>query len=75
MPDFGELIKDVEIMRTGTHTSSSGDRVTFTDDDLAAIASGYDPAYSEAPVVIGHPAENGPAYGWVKSLRDRKSVV
>lgn len=69
MPDFGELIEDVEILRTGTHTASSGDRVTFTDDDLEAIARAYDPQYSEAPVVIGHPSENGPAYGWVKALK------
>lgn len=69
MADFGELIKDVEIMRIGTHTASSGQQVTFTDEDLSALAAAYDPAYSEAPVVIGHPAENGPAYGWVKSLR------
>jgi hypothetical protein len=66
--NFGEIVKDVEIMRAGTHTSSSGDRVTFTDDDLEAIARAYNPQYSEAPVVIGHPVENGPAYGWVKAL-------
>ena len=65
---FGEILSGVEILRSGTHTASSGQRVTLTDEDLERIASGYDAAFHEAPVVIGHPAENAPAYGWVKSM-------
>jgi hypothetical protein len=67
--EFGEMVDDVEIMRTGTHTASSGREVTFTADDLERIAAGYRPEYHEAPVVIGHPADNQPAYGWVKGLK------
>lgn len=67
--DFGEMIEGVEILRTGTHTSNSGEKVTFGNADLQALAERYDAGLHEAPLVIGHPKENGPAYGWVKKLR------
>lgn len=66
--DFGELVHGVEVLRAGSFTASNGTRWTFSEDDLAELARKYDTAYSEAPVVIGHPALNGPAYGWVKGL-------
>jgi hypothetical protein len=69
MPNFGEIISDVEILRTGTHTASSGQVVKITDDDLSAIAANYNAELHEAPAVIGHPADNHPAYGWVKGLK------
>ncbi|WP_372090306.1 hypothetical protein P7L79_12800 [Tistrella mobilis] len=37
--------------------------------DLAEIAGAYDPLIHRAPIVIGHPATDDPAWGWVKSLR------
>lgn len=40
----------------------------FTEHDLAATAQAYDPAVHEAPLVVGHPAHDAPAYGWVKRL-------
>lgn len=42
--------------------------LAFTEHDLAATATAYDPAVHEAPLVVGHPAHDAPAYGWVKSL-------
>ena len=32
------------------------------------MAGAYDPALREAPLTVGHPAHNLPAYGWVKGL-------
>ena len=46
----------------------SGAALDFSVDDLAASAAAYDPALSEAPIVVGHPVTDAPAYGWVKSL-------
>jgi len=46
----------------------SGARLTFSEADLNATATAYDPARHEAPIVVGHPASDGPAYGWVKGL-------
>ncbi|MBE0550823.1 MAG: hypothetical protein IH619_00390, partial [Ignavibacterium sp.] len=37
-------------------------------DDLNFIAQSYNPTVDEAPIVIGHPIDNSPAYGWVSSL-------
>jgi hypothetical protein len=46
----------------------SGLVLNFTEADLKATADAYDPALYEAPLVVGHPKLNAPAYGWVKSL-------
>ncbi len=59
----------IEIFRAGSHRTAQGKAVTVTETDLAAVAAAYDPAAHEAPAVIGHPAQNAPAYGWVKGLR------
>jgi hypothetical protein len=56
------------IFKTGAHTDAAGNVRTWTPADLDHIASSYNPANHEAPVVIGHPKDNSPAYGWVKGL-------
>lgn len=35
---------------------------------MDSIATCYDPTLREAPLTIGHPADNLPAWGWVKSV-------
>jgi DNA-binding transcriptional MerR regulator len=55
--------KGVEIFRAGEHVSSEGVKRTYTEADLDRIAA-YDRAKHEAPVVVGHPKDNAPAYGW-----------
>jgi len=59
----------IEIFRVGTHTDSAGKNRDWTDQDLEEIVSLYNPAIHEAPVVIGHPEHDSPAYGWVESLK------
>lgn len=46
----------------------SGDVIEFSESDLKATATAYDPKRYEAPLVVGHPKLDAPAYGWVKSL-------
>lgn len=58
---------EIEIFRIGTHRDMGGRSLSFGDDVLAQIAD-YDPA-NPAPIVIGHPRDNSPAYGWIKSIR------
>lgn len=60
--------KTIEIFRPGTHTSMRGDVLTFGESDLQATADAYDPALHEAPLVVGHPKHDAPAYGWAQSL-------
>jgi hypothetical protein len=64
--DFVE--RRMAIFKAGTHTDSAGQKKEWTIEDLARIAGAYDPAGHEAPVVIGHPETNSPAFGWAKKL-------
>jgi len=61
-------MNSLHIFRAGTHTDVNGNKVTLTEADIAASAAAYDPAKHEAPIVIGHPKLDAPAYGWVQSL-------
>ncbi len=60
--------KQIEIFKPGRHTAMSGKVIEFTEAMLQAAADSYDPGAHEAPLVVGHPKENLPAYGWVKGL-------
>lgn len=68
--DFAEA-KPFEIFRTGAHTPMNGAPIDFGDAELAAIAAAYDPTVSQAPIVVGHPKLDAPAYGWVSGLEIR----
>lgn len=57
------------IFKTGKHTDSSGNTKEWTEADLDKIIETYDPSKHEAPIVIGHPKTNAPAYGWIESLK------
>ncbi len=58
----------IAIFRTGAHTATSGQMLNATPDFVRSVAASYQPGNHEAPAVIGHPKDNHPAYGWVKSL-------
>jgi len=62
------LSKPLHIFKPGTHTAMSGATLAFTEADLQASANAYDPAKHEAPLVVGHPKADAPAYGWVSRL-------
>lgn len=59
----------IHVFRAGTHVTSAGESIDFTQADLAAAAAAYDPALHEAPLVIGHPKTDDPAYGWAAALK------
>lgn len=67
--DRGKGVQAIEILKPGAYTDAKGQKVAFTAADLAGIAAAYDPALSEAPLVVGHPKTDDPAYGWVKTLK------
>jgi hypothetical protein len=69
MKHFNGFDNWIEIFKTGTHTDSEGRTKTWGDSDLEHIASSYDPIKNEAPIVIGHPETNAPAYGWVEKIK------
>lgn len=65
MPQAKKLL---EIFRPGTFVSIEGQRITFSAADVAATVAAYDPAKHKAPLVIGHPKMDDPAYGHAVAL-------
>lgn len=62
-------MSSIPIFKAGQHTDMQGTRVSVTIADLDACAKAYHPQTHEAPLVIGHPKTDDPAWGWVKALR------
>jgi len=63
------LPRNIEIFRAGRHTDDSGVVHSFGEAELDGMAASYNPALREAPLTVGHPKDNLPAYGWVKSIQ------
>lgn len=61
-------MKRFPIFKPGKHTAMSGTTLDFNEAMLKAAVAAYDPSLHEAPIVVGHPKDNGPAYGWVQAL-------
>lgn len=59
----------LHIFKSGSHTAMSGQALEFSESDLQATVAAYDPAKHEAPLVVGHPQHDMPAYGWVAGLQ------
>lgn len=59
----------IQIFKPGKHTAMSGAVLEFSESDLQAASDAYDPVLHEAPIVVGHPKLDAPAYGWVKALQ------
>lgn len=69
------MLKTLQIFRAGRHVTASGEAIEFSAAELEASAAAYDPAKHEAPIVVGHPRHDDPAYGWVKALAAREGVL
>lgn len=66
----------IEIFRAGRHTDDMGRVHEFSEADLDGMAASYNPQLREAPLCVGHPQDNLPAYGWVKSVgRNAQGVL
>jgi hypothetical protein len=63
--DGAKLIK---LMRPGSFTSVEGTKVDFSEAMLAGAAAAYDVVSDPAPIVVGHPTLDAPAFGWVKDV-------
>lgn len=55
----------LELFRSGDY----GDKGNFGDSDLDEMVRNFDPSFHEPPAVIGHPANDAPAYGWIAGLK------
>lgn len=62
-----------EVFRCGTHRDHSGTLRTITESDIDRAIAAY--KADAAPVVVGHPSLNAPAWGWVEAFRRRGRSV
>ena len=58
----------IHLFKPGTHIDMGGQQISFSESDMQASVDAYDPALHEAPLCIGHPKDDAPAYGWVQSM-------
>lgn len=59
----------VTALKPGRYFDSNGTERNFSAEDLQATADAYDTSLHEAPIVVGHPKHDTPAYGWIKGVR------
>lgn len=57
-----------ECFQVGDHTNMAGQAMSWTGRDLETVCLNYQSRADRAPLVIGHPASNGPAFGEVTEL-------
>lgn len=57
--------KWIDVFRSGNY----GDKGNYTEADLDKVVQNFTPAQHEPPVVVGHPENNAPAFGWVSALK------
>ena len=62
-----------EVFRCGSHVDHSGTLRTITERDIDRAIKSY--RRNSAPVVVGHPTLNAPAFGWVEAFRRVGSTV
>lgn len=74
MIDFKGFDDWVPIFQGGPQTDSTG-RVHDGDALIDKAVASFDAARHEPPVVIGHPADNAPAWGWVEGLKRQGSLL
>ena len=58
----------IDVFRAGTHRDSTGRERTWSADDLDGVVAAHERG-DPAPVVVGHPQMNAPAWGWIDGLR------
>jgi hypothetical protein len=66
---FSKIVTDwVQIFAAGTHTDSKGQTKEWTTSDLDEMVANHN-AQDLAPMVIGHPKHDSPAWGWIGALK------
>jgi hypothetical protein len=68
-PANGTLPQGIEIFKAGRRIDDQGRAWDITAEQVAKTAELYDPALRDAPLTVGHPESNRPAYGWVSGLQ------
>ncbi|WGV98833.1 hypothetical protein QF117_10605 [Vibrio sp. YMD68] len=64
----------IDLFKSGKQTDSKGRTQNFTHEDLDSIVSNHN-AQDPAPIVVGHPKDCAPAFGWTHQLRRQGDVL
>lgn len=64
-----------DVFRTGTHTDSAGTEREWTTEDLDTMVAAYNASSQEAPLVLGHPGTDDPAFGWITKLERAGDIL
>lgn len=65
----------LQCFKPGSHLALQGQTIQFSMADVQATAAAYNPKLHEAPLVVGHPELDAPAYGWVAALEVRDGAL
>ncbi len=68
MTGFRKDTVRIEVFRPGTFTPMQGGSITYSAADLKAVADVYDRETAPAPVVVGRPSTDAPAYAWAEGF-------
>ena len=71
----GGMTKAIQIFRSGTHIDSHGQKITISNDDIDKMISEYNEGNHKAPLTIGHPKDNHPAFGWIEKLKRKGNLL
>lgn len=66
--DKKSVSRKVEVFRPGTFKAMNGQEYAFSEADVAGMVANYDSKSAPAPVVVGHPKHDDPAFGWADSF-------
>lgn len=64
-----------QIFRAGRHVAMNGTALDFSADEVALIAASYNRERLSAPLVLGHPADNAPAFGETTKLLAKEGTL
>ncbi len=64
----------VEVFRSGTHEDSAKNVRVWSHADLDQIIDNHSPDHP-APIGVGHPEADAPAYGWAQALKREGDVL
>lgn len=68
-PNSPDDFPEVTAFQAGTHTDMAGNSDNYPVDVIREIVKNYNPA-DPAPVVIGHPKVDAPAWAWIDRARE-----
>ncbi len=68
MADAKPITARIEVFRSGTFIPMNGTQLSFSAADLKAMADAYNYETAPAPIVVGHPKTDAPAFGWAQSF-------